>query len=456
MVRAAAAALAASLLLVTCSARADTEPPPEAPENSDYVLEPEDSTGAGDVGLGFALSGRAGARPQVARRVRFDDGELSAGMRDGAGDPLAGAAARWRLGWGDLALGRIAPQWGLGLVLGSAGEPWSRAPVDRGPESAWRGRSGEGARLAFGGRTLGGDVFAAHFGRRSLAGAGVRAGPMALGAVAAVGAVQVSVSAASGSDAAELAMDGQGRWRAAVARRATLGAWIADLRARGGAVAFRSLAEPRRSGPAQGGSLTLGGGRGLRAHLLAAWWRFQPGVTGARAALELSRSMAHHGSLALGLEEEHGARRDPPPRLTGLRQGAWGEWRGGDPAVVLTLRHELWGVHPFARAAVRELSLARIEARPAGGVTVTLEHAVWRVRKAEAIYLAEAGEDRVTLRALAGSGSRSRLALGVPGARGRLRASAGWAGSGAPQWRIDWTRTARMAGSHDAARGRAP
>jgi hypothetical protein len=457
------AALATALLAgaLPAPARADTEPPPDAPEGADYVLEPADSVRTGDVDLDVGVSGHGGSGTRMSRRLRYDDGELAAGFRDGAGDPLAGSAVQWRVGGGVLAAGRLAPRWGEGLVLGAAGEPWSRAPLDRGDHTAWRGRAGAGVLLTTPWRAVTVDAVAARFSHRALAGARLATGAAALGVLAGPGgAREASVSCAASQGSGELAVDARGRWRAAATRREALGRWRMALSARGGATGFQSLAEPRRSGPAQAGSITLAGrerARGLS--LLGAWWRWRAGVSGARAALEVERRMAHHDVLAAGVEEQHGARRDPAPRSAGLRQGVWLQWQGGSPGLGVTMRAERWGARPFARAAVRTLSLARVDAHPAGGVGVGIERSVWHTSHAEGLYLAEAGADRVVLRAVTGAGARTRVDITVPGARGRVRASAAWTDGvdrARPQWRIDWIRSSRAPGRRAGAPSRGP
>jgi hypothetical protein len=52
-------------MLVSGRGSADPlEPPPEAPEAQDYVVEADDSLSSGEVELGMGLEGAAGARPE--------------------------------------------------------------------------------------------------------------------------------------------------------------------------------------------------------------------------------------------------------------------------------------------------------------------------------------------------------------------------------------------------------
>ena len=120
------------------------EPPPEAPEGSDFEIERADSLADASLEIGFGASGRSGERPRASRRVRFRGDGVSAQVREGAGDPLAGAALDARAAGGMWRAGRLAPRWGRGLVLGSAGSPWSRAALDRGDGAPYRGRAGDG------------------------------------------------------------------------------------------------------------------------------------------------------------------------------------------------------------------------------------------------------------------------------------------------------------------------
>ncbi|MCC6651098.1 MAG: hypothetical protein IT348_08115, partial [Candidatus Eisenbacteria bacterium] len=249
--------------------------------------------------------------------------------------------------------------------------------------------------------------------------------------------------------------DARGRWRAEAAAQR----WISDdatvaWRLRAGHAAFRSLAEPRRSGPARALAVTLerrDDAHGVVAH--GALWSFGPSASGARGALEVHQRLVHHALVVFGIEEQHGTRRDPALFATsrstsGLRQGWWCEWRGQRDERELALRHELWGERAFARRALRRVLVARGgTALPLGGA-LTLQHAVWSARSGEKLWLPEAGDDRLTLRAVSGAGIRSRLELDVPALGGRARAGVTWtegAGRRAPPgWTLEWTRRTRL------------
>jgi hypothetical protein len=163
-------------------------------------------------------------------------------------------------------------------------------------------------------------------------------------------------------------------------------------------------------------------------------------------------------ALELGLEEQQGARRAPTSAGTappGLRRGLWGEWRGGRPGFLVALRHEAWGKDRLARHAVRVVSGARVEARGPFGASLGVAHTVYHARRGESLYLAEAGADRLILRALTGDGERTRLEFRAPLGGGGLRAALDLATGGGkrprPRWTLDWSRRAR-ARSTGAAR----
>ena len=113
----------------------------------------------------------------------------------------------------------------------------------------------------------------------------------------------------------------------------------------------------------------------------------------------------------------------------------------------LALRHEAWGQDRLARHAVRVVSAARVEAQGPFGTALEVAHTVFHARRGESLYLAEAGADRLILRALAGSGERTRLELKAPVGGGRLRAALELATaegkSPRPRWMLDWSRRAR-------------
>jgi len=429
------------------------EPPSEAPEGEDYEIAPADSLAAGTVEVGFGAAGRAGGGARRRRRVRFRDDDLSGEVREGAGDPLAGATMEGRGAGGALTVGRLAPRWGRGLLLGAPAQPWSAVALDRGGRAAFRGRSGEGVDWRASG-AIGIEALLGRFARRGLAGLRLAAGDAALGAVAGGGReIQAGASLARGAFEAEAALDRAGRWRAEGASSRALGSRVIVVRVRGGLAGFRSLAEPGRSGPAQALSIDLHDRDGPTAlGAIGALWRFAPGQTGARAALRLAHQTRRGGAFACGIEEQHGVRR-PPTSATAararFRQGAWGEWRGGPPQVALVLRHETWGERPFARAAVRVATAARVEIAAPLGARLRVAHTAYRTRRGESLYLPESGSDRLVLRALSGAGERTRIELRVPLAGGVLDAAVALTrASGVPraQWTLDWRKRARVRG----------
>jgi hypothetical protein len=420
------------------------EPPPETTPGEDVELERADSLGAGTVDVDVGATGN-GSRVRERRRVRIRDAGFSAEARDGAGDPLAGGS----LAIGGAMIGRVAPLWGQGLVLGAAAEPWRRAGAAGEASPRLRRRSAQGVtwRPARGPAV---EFLAARFTGADLAGARIRHGTLGAGAVTdARGSAQVSLALERARGAAELAMDRAGRWRAAGSLAHPLvGGLALTARARAGLAGFRSLAEPARSGPPV--ALAAGITRaspGLTASALGALWRFRSDLTGARAALEVSTRLPHHDRLAWGLEEQRGARREPPSGAGGIRQGVWGEWRGGSRELSLELRTEIWGESPWARSVVRRVSLAGVEVRGPAGVLVAVTEAVYRARSGESLYLTETGSDRLVLRALPGAGERTRIELRAPVAHGRARAglSVRSTAAAAPrfEWTCDWERRTR-------------
>jgi hypothetical protein len=195
----------------------------------------------------------------------------------------------------------------------------------------------------------------------------------------------------------------------------------------------------------------------LRLAVSGALWKFRPQVSGARAALEVDRRLAEHGALVLGFEEQHGSRREPPARAAGFRQGMWGEWRAQAPGLAMALRHDVWGERAVIRAAVRAVTVVRIQAGTSPRPTLGLTHAIHRVRGGETVYLPEAGTDRLVLRALSGSGERTRLELGLPAGGGALRATLEIVAVAEKpprlQWTFDWTRRARTRAAPTPGRG---
>jgi hypothetical protein len=445
-----------ALVLATIARAQSPEPPPEAGEG-DYTLEAADTLADHEFEVTVGAASQAGAAPRRSQRVSFRGGGTRGTLREGQ-DDLSGGRVQAPFARGTLAAGLLAPRWGRGLVVGGAAEPWARTAEDRGEGARFRGRSGSG--LAW--ESARGGVLAGRFAKRDVAGARLTAGPVALGLIAARDGRQGSLAFEGRERAIEWACDGSGRWRAEAALATETGGTHLALRARGGAVAFRSLAEPARSGPARAlaASATREWGA-LRAGAFGALWTWRAGRSSARAALEVASGLGHHGSFASGVLQQRGSRREPSPRAraSGTRQGWWCEWRGGPPAARLALRHELWGARAFARDAVRRAVVARADRSIPFGGRVVVTHAVWRTRSGESLYLPESGADRLVLRAASGAGSRTRAELRLPFASGSIRVglvlAAGGAAGGAkpPAWTVEWTRRSRLATRAAGPRG---
>ena len=437
--------IALALLLAGASAAGaqSPEPPPEAAEG-DYTYELADTLAEGDLETRWSANGSSGSAPRRAQSVRFRASGSQGRVRDGD-DALAGGVLDTDAAGGRLRVGRLAPRWGRGLVLGAAAEPWKRDADDRGDRGPYRGRAGEGLSFA---HAHGIEGVAGRFSKRRLAGALARRGPWGAGVLVADRMRQGSLGLEADAWAGELAGDARGRWRGELLARGRSGALSLSLRARGGSAAFRSVAEPLRSGPARAEAALaewdLGAHR-LRLH--TSWWRFAAGAAGRRGALELDGRMGEHGSFVVGVEEQHGARREGESRPPGLRQGLWGAWRARSGPLELALRHELWGARPFAREAVRRSLAAKVETRPVAGVSWFVSHALWRVRSGERLHLPEADGDRLTLRSLTGEGERTRVELRAPVLGGRLRLGLTTTLSATrtirPQWRAEWSRRNR-------------
>ena len=443
------------------------EPPPEAPDGMDYVIEPADSLALGDVELGVGAASRAGGAPVQRRRVRFSGDGVSGAVREGASDPIAGGSIDGHGRLGAFSAGRLAPRWGRGLLLGAPADPWQGEALDRGAGAAFRGRSGSGVMLQRG-AAEGLDLVYGRFSHHRLAGMRVRRGTLALGALAdGRGGFQSSLATARGSGEAELVWDRAGRWRAEGILERPLAAgpgdstrsrWTVNGRVRGGTSGFASLAEGSRAGPSRALAAGLSGPLhgpllGYRLRTLAALWRFRPGAAGARAGLAVERPLAHHGALAVGFEEQRGPRRDilsasAATRAEGLRQGWWGEWWSGAGVLSLGVRHESWGDRPWGRDVVRSVTGARLEARGPLDLRLAVAHSVFHAWRSESLYLPEAESDRLVLRALSGDGERTRIELRAPFAGGRARAALHI--NTAPErraradWTLDWTRRARL------------
>ncbi|MCE9626738.1 MAG: hypothetical protein K8R56_02335, partial [Candidatus Eisenbacteria bacterium] len=421
----------------------------------DYTLEVRDSLANDELEFTVGAASDGGSRVRRSQRVSFKGGGTRGTLRDGD-DALSGGRVAAPFAAGTLTAGRLAPRWGRGLVLGGASEPWARSALDRGERAAYRGRAGEG--LAY--DDARGALLVGRFDRAPLVATRVNAGAFALGSVVARDQAQWSVAYEHAEHAIETAFARAGRWRAEGTLTGAAGANIVRLRLRGGTRSYRPLAEPRRAGPPHAAVLSVARqGGAFSSQALGALWRWAGGRTGARGALEVAARLRQHESFAVGLEEQHGARREPTPstRPTGTRQGVWVEWRGGPPEARFALRHELWGARAFARDAVRRAVVARVErGLPAGG-RVAVTHAVWLVKRGESLYLPEPEADRLVLRALAGVGTRTRAELTLPFATGDIRLGLAWVTSGTragtrpPAWTVEWARRSRLARSRAAA-----
>ena len=447
---AALALLVAALATLAHAQEPDTppEPPPEAGEG-DYTLEARDTLASEELEFAVGAASSGGSRVRRSQRVSFRGGGVRGTLRDGD-DALSGGRVAAPFAAGMLTAGRLAPQWGRGLVLGGATEPWARAALDRGEGSVFRGRAGEGL-LYDDGR---GALILGRFAKATLVAARFDPGRFGVGAVIVRDQAQWSVSYQDGPRSFEAAFGRAGQWRAEGMVTGRAQANSVRLRVRGGTGRFRPLAEPRRAGPPHAATLAIARTDGvLDTRLHGSVWRWDGGRAGARGALEVAARMRQHEAFACGLEEQHGARREPASttRPTGTRQGLWVEWRGGPPDARFALRHELWGASAFARDAVRRALVARVErGLPAGG-RVVATHAVWLVRRGESLYLPEPEVDRLVLRALAGSGARTRTELSLPFASGDIRLGLAWVTSGTragtrpPAWTVEWTRRSRLA-----------
>jgi len=425
------------------------EPPPESPEDADYTVELADSLDGGEVEVALGMTGRAGSTPRRRRRLRLSGDSLEAAVRDD--ESLGGGSLESRTHGGAFGVGRMAPRWGLGLVLGSSDEPWRSDPLDRGARAPFRGRSGEGGWVRRDGRGSY-ELVAGRFAKRTLAAASLGVGGLGFGALAArTGGAQGSVFLQRPRGGAELAFDRDGRWRAEVALDRRAGPWRAGVRVRGGVEAYASLAEPRRSGPARALATHATWRRdALRVRTVAALWRFAPGVDGARAMIEARLVAGGRGRLSAGIEEQHGVRRAPatvPADPPGMRQGAWIEWRGTGEPFALRVRHEVWGRAARARDAVRTVTAAGVDVRLGFGARLRVVHTAFETRRGEHVYLPEAESDRLVLRAVRGSGNRTRVETGVPVGRGELRGSlviANGTGASQARWTLEWARRVRM------------
>ena len=445
--RAPAAVIAAmiallSLLTLRPACADPVELPPEATEGTDHTVDNADTLATGDLELGMGVSGVAEALTARRRRVRFSEPDLRGTVREGSADPLAGG----RLEGGgraiDVVVGTLSPRWTRGLVLGAAGDPWQRSALALAGRA--RGRSGEGVALR---ARAGPELVVGRFARTDLAAARIGARALRLGAVAGRHGAQSSVAIEGAGSQGELAFDRAGTWRTEGVLERHAGPTRVTAALRAGHAGFRSLAEPGRAGPARAATVATETGAGPgKVRMLASAWRFNPGESGGRLALECERRLSDGSDVAVGFEEQHGARR-AHQRDAGMRQGGWLEWSYLVSPVGLAARHEVWSARGGLRGAVREVTAMRAVSTGPWGVSVSVGHAFYRVRRGESLYLREAESDRVLLRALTGEGYRTRVDLAVPLARGVLRAALHLdvreRERRPPRWDLEWTRRTR-------------
>lgn len=156
--------------------------------------------------------------------------------------------------------------------------------------------------------------------------------------------------------------------------------------------------------------------------------------------------MAHHALFATGVEQQQGARRDEVTRPAGLRQGVWGELRVLGEGRAIALRHEAWSGEAAFRRRVREVWIARAEGRWPLDMRLSFEHAVWRAKRGEPVWLVESETDRLRLRAVSGAGQRTRIEWDAPAGEGRAKATLSLESdrSGVqPRWTLEWSKRSR-------------
>ncbi|NOT34447.1 MAG: hypothetical protein HOP12_09785 [Candidatus Eisenbacteria bacterium] len=430
------------------------EPPTAGADASEVAYETADSLALDAVEVGFGADGQGSRLSRRRRRVRLKDGALDADVRSGENDPVAGAALRAAGLGGRLALGRVRPRWGCGLVLGAPREPWRSQLGVAGTELDHdalrtlesRAVSGEGLRWSReGGRSY--EAIGARIARREVAGVRGSWGPLAIGGVGDRGrSRRLSIATESRAHAAELALDRVGSWRGAIQLERTAAHRVARLGFLAGHREFDAATTLGVRGPSRAVTFEL-----LTRSRVLAWrgllsaWSFGGERAGSRMALELAPVLPHASTLSIGFEEQRGTRRDRSDD-DAWRQAGWGEWWSAPGPLRLAIRSEVWGARPFARALTRSLSSVRIEARPGAGLEVALAHSAYRTTRGDRVWLPESDTDRLVLRSRAGSGRRTRLEVGAPGFGGRLRASLALdetARHTQPHWSLDWTGTRR-------------
>ena len=367
-------------------------------------------------------------------------------MRDGADDPLSGAEVGGGTSGGAWRVGRAAPQWGCGWLVGAPVAPWGDDAAAGGFFRS--GPRGDVATFSAGEfQTL--DAMFGRFAKREVAAlrAGTRGGSLML-ALHRGGILGGGLALEDDGLAGELAVDRAGRWRGegAIVRDALFGRL--GLRARGGSAGFRPLLAPTRAGPPQalGADWSVASAR-VAPRLSGALWRFGNGVGGARGRLEVDLRLVHHATWSIGFEEQRGTRKETTAGH-GMRQGWWGTWRGTSGPLALTLGLENWGRRSLARSPVRAATVAALEVRTPFGATLRAEERAFRAGAGEGYRAPEFEADRLVLRALSGAGERTRIEIGLPAPAGRLHA--GWSRTATataparPQWTVNWTRRARV------------
>jgi len=446
-----AAAAAAGLVVRVFAARADAldpglpDPPVDAAADGDVVFERAAPDTGDGVEVGFGLRGLGRGGPRTARTVRFLGDDFDGTVRDGTADPLAGAEIGGASPAGAWRVGRAAPQWGCGWLVGAPLAPWGDA---QGGSLFRSGPRGDVATFSAGEFTTL-DAMIGRFAKHEVA--AVRAGTRGISLALAAhrgGLLGAGVALEDLDQAGEATIDRAGRWRGeiAIARDALRGR--VGLRARGGSAGFRPLLAPTRGGPpeALGADWSLAAER-IVPRVSGALWRFGNGLGGARGRLEVDLRLVHHAAWSLGLEEQRGTQRETTAGH-GMRQGWWGEWLGHSGPIGLVLGLESWGNRSRARSPVRAATLAALEVRTPLGGALHVEERAFRSGSGEGYRAPELEDDRLVLQALSGAGERTRIDLTLPGPAGRLRA--GWTLTATasqpsrPQWTLNCTRRARV------------
>jgi hypothetical protein len=444
--RGAMAALFPAILVASVAIADVPEPPVDAPDDADVTFERADTVGAGSVEVEMGLRGSGGGAPRRDRMLRLRGDDLDATVREGADDPLSGAEMGGQGGLGSWRVGRVAPQWDRGWLVGSPVAPWSVGPEEG--EALRSGPRGDLALMSIGDR-LRIEGLAGRFAKRQVAALRAGDGPASVTlAGTRKGLAGLGLGATTRPVTAELAVGRRGDWRAEAALTRSAGSERLTLFARAGSEDFRAFLAPARSGPAQ--ALAAGWdrlGTAVRPRARASLWRFGTGRTGARGALEVDLGLAQHAALTLGCEEQRGTRRETSDG-PGMRQGWWGEWRGGAEPLHLELRVENWGRGAWGRGPVRAVTGAAFELRTPLGARLRAEHRVFRSGPGESLHVPEYESDRLVLRALSGSGERTSIEAILPGPAGRVRAGLSFTATAQrpprTQWTIHWARRARL------------